>query len=29
MRIRNGMKGLPALEELRGGNTDPAVREFN
>lgn len=30
VRIRNGMKAYQLLEELRGGNTDPAVRaEFN
>jgi cytochrome d ubiquinol oxidase subunit I len=26
VRIRNGMKAYQLLEELRGGNTDPAVR---
>lgn len=30
VRIRNGMKAYQLLEELRGGNTDPAVRSaFN
>ncbi|PVZ87014.1 cytochrome d terminal oxidase subunit 1 [Serratia sp. S1B] len=30
VRIRNGMKAYQLLEELRGGNTDPAVRDaFN
>ncbi|HGM5492310.1 TPA: cytochrome ubiquinol oxidase subunit I [Serratia fonticola] len=30
VRIRNGMKAYQLLEELRGGNTDPAVRNaFN
>jgi cytochrome bd-type quinol oxidase subunit 1 len=30
VRIRNGMKAYQLLEELRSGNTDPAVRaEFN
>ena len=30
VRIRNGMKAYQLLEELRAGNTDPAVREaFN
>lgn len=30
VRIRNGMKACQLLEELRGGNTEPNVRdEFN